>query len=101
MDLHWYAIDPLDVLLFRESKPFSPGEGSWAKGIFPPLPSTVFQALRSALDYYGDRKENKNRNLEFLGAFLMDSENNIALRKNIRTVFEGSIYTFSDCFKFR
>jgi hypothetical protein len=25
----------------------------------------------------------------------------IALRKNIRTVFEGSIYTFSDCFKFR
>ena len=25
----------------------------------------------------------------------------IALRKNVRTVFEGSIYTFSDCFKLR
>jgi CRISPR-associated protein Cmr3 len=77
MDLNWYAIEPLDVLLFRESKPFSPGEGSWAKGIFPPLPSTVFQALRSALPYFGDRQENKNRNLEFLGAFLMDTNNNI------------------------
>jgi len=79
MDLNWYAIEPLDVVLFRESKPFSPGEGSWAKGIFPPLPSTVFQALRSALPNYGDLKENKNRNLEFLGAFLMDGENNIWL----------------------
>jgi CRISPR-associated protein Cmr3 len=79
MDLHWYAIEPLDVLLFRESKPFSPGEGSWAKGIFPPLPSTVFQALRSALPNYGERKDDKNRNLEFLGAFLMDGENNIWL----------------------
>ena len=75
MDLHWYAIDPLDVLLFRESKPFSPGEGSWAKGIFPPLPSTLFQALRSALPKY---KTNK-RDLDFLGAFLMDGENKIWL----------------------
>jgi CRISPR-associated protein Cmr3 len=76
MDLHWYEIDPLDVLLFRESKPFSPGEGSWAKGIFPPLPSTIFQSLRSALPQYGGHKK---RDLDFLGAFLMDSENNIWL----------------------
>lgn len=75
MNLHWYAIEPLDVLLFRESNPFSPGEGSWAKGIFPPLPSTVFQALRSALSKY----ETKKRNLEFLGAFLMDGSGNIWL----------------------
>ena len=77
--MHWYAIEPLDVLLFRESKPFSPGEGSWAKGIFPPLPSTVFQALRSTLPYYGDGKKDKKRNLEFLGPFLMDKENQIWL----------------------
>jgi putative transposase len=25
----------------------------------------------------------------------------IALRKNVRTIFESCIYTFSDCFKFR
>ena len=49
--MYWYAIEPLDVLLFREAKPFSPGEGSWAKGLFPPLPSTVFQALRSILPH--------------------------------------------------
>jgi CRISPR-associated protein Cmr3 len=47
--MKWYAIAPLDVLLFREAKPFSPGEGAWAKGIFPPLPTVVFQALRSVL----------------------------------------------------
>jgi CRISPR-associated protein Cmr3 len=76
MDLFWYSVEPLDVLLFRESKPFSPGEGSWAKGIFPPLPSTVFQALRSTLPQHG---KDKQRNLEFLGAFLMDGENNIWL----------------------
>ena len=64
-----YAIEPLDVLLFRESKPFSPAEGSWAKGIFPPLPMTVFQALRSLLAWQ-DRQQNP-RDIEFLGAFLM------------------------------
>ena len=79
MNLHWYAIEPLDVLLFRESKPFSPGEGSWAKGSFPPLPSTVFQALRSALPVSGDRLKDKNRDLEFLGPFLMDGNNNVWL----------------------
>ncbi|NJO86033.1 MAG: hypothetical protein HC818_05105 [Synechococcaceae cyanobacterium RM1_1_27] len=55
--LHWYALDPIDVLLFRESKPFSPGEGSWAKGLFPPMPTTIFQALRSALPYTPKRNE--------------------------------------------
>ncbi|KAB8313873.1 CRISPR-associated protein [Tolypothrix campylonemoides VB511288] len=71
--MYWYAIEPLDVLLFREAKPFSPGEGSWAKGQFPPLPITVFQALRSALDKY----EEKNRDLEFFGPFLLDTNNTL------------------------
>lgn len=68
MNMNWYAIAPLDVLLFREAKPFSPGEGAWAKGIFPPLPTVVFQALRSSLPTYS----NKNRDLEFLGPLLLD-----------------------------
>ncbi|MGI2906704.1 type III-B CRISPR module-associated Cmr3 family protein [Tolypothrix sp. VBCCA 56010] len=67
--MYWYAIEPLDVLLFREAKPFTPGEGSWAKSQFPPLPITVFQALRSALGEYS----HKDRNLEFIGPFLLDS----------------------------
>jgi CRISPR-associated protein Cmr3 len=61
--MQWYVIEPLDILLFREAKPFSPGEGAWAKSIFPPLPTTVFQALRSIAD--------KTQNLQFFGAFLL------------------------------
>ncbi|MDX2273552.1 MAG: type III-B CRISPR module-associated Cmr3 family protein [Cyanobacteriota bacterium] len=73
--LHWYALDPIDVLLFRESKPFSPGEGSWAKGLFPPMPTTIFQALRSALPY----TPSQTRDLRFLGPFLLDQENTLWL----------------------
>lgn len=75
----WYSIEPLDLLLFRESKPFSPGEGSWAKGLFPPLPSPVFQALRSADGCYRTQKEEKKRNIEFIGPFLMDGDNQLWL----------------------
>lgn len=77
--MYWYAIEPLDVLLFREAKPFSPGEGSWAKGQFPPLPITVFQALRSILPSYGQQKEHKKRDLEFLGPFLLDAKGTLWL----------------------
>ncbi|MGB3401200.1 MAG: type III-B CRISPR module-associated Cmr3 family protein [Microcoleaceae cyanobacterium] len=73
--MKWYAIAPLDVLLFREAKPFSPGEGAWAKGIFPPLPTVVFQALRSALPTYSQ----KHRDLEFMGPFLLDQEQTLWL----------------------
>lgn len=66
-----YVIEPPGVLLFREPKPFSPAEGSWAKGIFPPLPTTVFQALRSSIDINKD--ENKRR-FEFIGPFLLYEE---------------------------
>lgn len=64
--MEWYVIEPIDILLFRETKPFSPGEGAWAKSIFPPVPTTVFQALRSLVD--------KAQKLEFFGAFLLHHE---------------------------
>ncbi|MEG4230839.1 type III-B CRISPR module-associated Cmr3 family protein [Microcoleus sp. Pol11C3] len=79
MEMFWYAIEPLDVLLFREAKPFSPGEGAWAKSLFPPLPITVFQALRSIEDFYGSEKGDKQRNLNFIGPFLMDDKNELWL----------------------
>ena len=74
--LKWYSITPIDVLLFRESKPFSPGDGSWAKGLFPPMPITVFHALRSLLPYRSQPTE-KNRDLNFLGVFLMDADDTV------------------------
>lgn len=68
--MHWFRITPLDVLLFREAKPFSPGEGAWAKGVFPPMPITMFQALRSLLPHYGNSQSDRRHDLEFLGPFL-------------------------------
>ncbi len=76
---YWYEIEPLDVLLFREAKPFSPGEGSWAKGQFPPPPIALFHALRSVLQEVLDLQPNKSRNQEFLGPFLMDGEDTLWL----------------------
>ena len=52
MEILWFRITPLDVLLFREAKPFSPVEGAWAKGLFPPMPITEFQAMRSLLEHW-------------------------------------------------
>jgi len=42
-------IEPLDILLFRESKPFSGGESHFARSVFPPPPSTIYAAIRSYL----------------------------------------------------
>lgn len=73
-ELNWYTLDPIDLLLMREAKPFSPGDGSWAKGQFPPLPITVFQAMRSATQWIGDESDRaQKRDLEFKGPFLLHS----------------------------
>jgi len=40
-------ITPLDTVFFRDGKPFSWGEETWAEGIFPPYPSTIYGALRA------------------------------------------------------
>lgn len=44
-------ITPLDTLFFRDGKPFSMGEETWARGLFPPPPSVIYGALRTA--YFG------------------------------------------------
>lgn len=84
---YWYAIDPLDVLLFRDCKPFSPGEGSWAKSFFPPFPITVFQALRSLTDAY----THQQRDLQFLGPFLSDRHQQLWLPTPKDLVTEDSL----------
>lgn len=40
-------INAIDTLFFRDSKPFSMGEETWADGLFPPYPSVIYGALRS------------------------------------------------------
>lgn len=40
-------IEPNDILMFRDGKPFAGGDDHFARGGFPPPPSTVYGALRS------------------------------------------------------
>jgi len=40
-------LSALDTLFFKDGKPFSMGEETWANGVFPPFPSVFYGALRS------------------------------------------------------
>ncbi len=43
----WLMIEPVDVWLFRDGRPFTAGENAFAVTRFPPLPSTLAGALRT------------------------------------------------------
>ncbi len=45
----WLWIKPLDVLLFRDSRPFTGGESHRARSLFPPSPLTFQGAIRAVL----------------------------------------------------
>jgi CRISPR-associated protein Cmr3 len=47
--MYWYTLTPLDVLMFRDAKPFSPTERAWAGSVFPPHGHTLAGALRGLL----------------------------------------------------
>ncbi len=40
-------IEPNDVLMFRDGRPFAGGDDFFARGTFPPSPATIYGALRS------------------------------------------------------
>jgi CRISPR-associated protein Cmr3 len=42
------SIQSTDTLFFRDGRPFSMGDDSFAQGLFPPPPSVLFGALRSS-----------------------------------------------------
>lgn len=69
--MHWYTITPLDVLMFRDAKPFTPGERAWAGSTFPPNAHTIAGALSSLLGRDSkpkDRTQEETYNLK--GPFL-------------------------------
>jgi len=81
-------IKPVDVLFFRDSKPFGKGSEHFTKSIFPPYPQTLYGALRTkALETLGcDYEQFKNGNFVFRN---QDSLNKIDLdniKKEIGTV---------------
>jgi len=47
--MHWYTLTPLDVLLLRDAKPFTPGQRAWAGSVFPPNGHAIAGALRGLL----------------------------------------------------
>lgn len=51
-------LEALDTLFFRDGKPFSMGEDTFAEGTFPPSPSVIYGALRTA---YISQNLNKNK----------------------------------------
>lgn len=70
-------IRPLDTFFFRDGKPFSMGQETWADGVFPPSPSTLYGALRAI--YFAHHPEefkrvnivdDPTRNLKINGIFL-------------------------------
>ena len=52
--MYWYKLTPLDVLMFRDAKPFSPQERAWAGSVFPPNNHAIAGALRSSFDINGN-----------------------------------------------
>ena len=54
--MYWYKLTPLDILMLRDAKPFSPQERAWAGSIFPPNGHTIAGAFRGIL---GERKDFK------------------------------------------
>jgi CRISPR-associated protein Cmr3 len=56
-----------DTLFFRDGKPFSKGNETWADAIFPPYPATIYGALRTAYfnanpQVFSELKENDKLN---------------------------------------
>lgn len=47
--MYWYSLTPIDVLLLRDAKPFTPGERAWAGSVFPPNGHAIAGALRGCL----------------------------------------------------
>lgn len=60
--MYWYKLVPIDILMLRDAKPFSPQQRAWAGSIFPPSGHTIAGALRGLL---GERKD-----LKIIGPFL-------------------------------
>ena len=67
-------IDALDTLFFRDGKPFSMGDDSFAQGIFPPPPSVIYGALRSA--YFANDMQ------EFRKLKLQDTDSSLNIKVN-------------------
>lgn len=86
-------IRAIDTLFFKDGKPFSMGEESWAESMFPPPPSALFGAIRT-LYFTHNREEiplintaedpTKNLEVKCINFSIYDSPYFIAPRDLVR-----------------
>lgn len=77
-------INPFDTFFFRDGKPFSAGDDTWADGIFPPSPSVIYGALRTAWiseqpDGFTPENIKASEELKIKGIFLEFNHNTISI----------------------
>lgn len=70
-------MEALDTLFFRDGRPFTKGEDTWADGVFPPAPSVFYGALRSIYFSHhiselpkAQQKDDPTGNLKIKGVYL-------------------------------
>jgi CRISPR-associated protein Cmr3 len=74
-------LNPFDTLFVRDGKPFSMGDEVWANGLFPPPPSVIYGALRTAFFSQNLNEiekaggiEDPTRNIQVKQIFLLHKE---------------------------
>jgi CRISPR-associated protein Cmr3 len=77
-------INPFDTFFFRDGKPFSMNDDTWADGVFPPSPSVIYGALRTAWiaqqkDGFTTENIQKSEALKIKGIFLEFNNDTIAI----------------------
>lgn len=81
-------LNPVDTLFFKDGKPFSMGNENVANGIFPPYPSVIYGALRSA--YFGENpKEIVNANTN------NDKTNNLVIKNIYYKIFSENAWVYT------
>ena len=70
--MYWYTLTPLDILLFRDAKPFTPGERAWAGSVFPPNGHAIAGALSAFLN-----RQKDDKNLKLKGPFFCYNYQNL------------------------
>ncbi|MBD2576993.1 type III-B CRISPR module-associated Cmr3 family protein [Oscillatoria sp. FACHB-1406] len=70
--MYWYTLTPLDILLFRDAKPFTPGERAWAGSVFPPNGHAIAGAIRQLISH--DLTDKESGKIELCGPFLCNGK---------------------------
>lgn len=68
--MYWYKLAPLDVWLFRDAKPFVPGERVWASSGFPPNGHAIAGALRGLIRNTGSLAKEEKPIFNLVGPLL-------------------------------